>query len=437
MPDFRPRVQPRLEPDRNYGEEFAGAIESFQDARDRAREREAFEEDRQYLQGQREREAVTADLSFQKLLEEQGLAPATPRAIEKVRDQEPHQFDDRPLTEGRGIGMTDRPELPRTSIVRDTQQADPRQLFAGVGAAGPEALDRPVLLPGQFSAGVGFSPRTMYMQDVIPSAGAVQEQLQERPRVNLGGREFERVGPTATERDRIEAREAIDRTIAAGVPRSIAELEDQTLNRSYLEPDEEAIYSPEDLQSVGISPELSAVAANDPVLARQLIANTQRGVDDSTNLGRDRFNREIAIENLESAALSLFGQGLDAQTVLDELGAIPEFRGIATPARIQNLQQEATRLYESGREPSDQTTERRRELVAALGRSRVDITEPWMQEIVDMLAGIGPDGGDAAPRSPEQVRAGYTDAGTPPESMRAIDTFLRRVEEINRTIGRP
>ena len=418
LPDYQARTQP--------GEEIARAVEGYEAAGDREMQREAFREqmdfrredrefqreDRDFLRSERGRAGTMADLEFDDMLRDRGLTPVTPRSVEAAKKtiQEPVNLpgsDDMfsPQQAGRGSELRDAPGFFRDEL----DPSDIRGAFQAQGEAGPDAADTPVLLPGQFRPGAGFAPKTVYLGE-LPEFNA-RERMAERPRVRAGGMEFEQTGPTQEERRSEESRLAMEAMIEAGVPENVAQyaVRDPQIARSFIRPGEqEAERIPvEELTAAGIAPALAQLASRDPILARQILSA-----------------RETA--RLRPATGTGTSGGRVAMEDLLELGIDPAAARLAVNDQVlaRQLVQDALRGPSQERLP-DRVRERRSSIVSTLQQGGSRITEPWHQDIVDMLAGVDASGRPGEPMSAEDILAGFQGAGTPPEDMRRIQSFLR------------
>jgi hypothetical protein len=433
MPNrFRPQFGPPPRRPFTMGEEVARGLESFMVARDRA---EARERD---ARGH-ERSEVQAELAFQELLQGQGLreadTPAEMRDTAEARRASEPDFRSRDLFEDRGVGMADRQNTRRDifSPQFESVRPDPMDVFGGIAEAGPERMDRPVLLPGQFNPEAGgFSPRTVWFEELEHPTPVAERHP---PREVIAGREFERIGPDAATQRQIMAQEEIGRLMEGGVPPETAPFaqRDDPLMRAWLGPTQERDqpFSEEDLVAAGYSPELARIAARDAPLARRLIEHALGiGPDRGPDVGLMRFEREVALDNLRQVVAQLVGRGADLRAVVEGVMSIPEFsdRGIVNRAHIESEFNRARRLMEQERAPSDRTIERRRNIVSTFNRLRIPLTDPVAQDVVDLLSGVGPEGGDMEPMTPEQIRRGYQEGGAPPEVMRQIENMLRTFE---------
>lgn len=292
MPNrFRPGVLPDYAPRSNPGEEIAGAIEGFEAARDREIARKAYEEEAEYVRGQRARGAITDDLALQEQLRKAGLSPATPRSVESARNtiaETRSTFSDRGgLFDGQRPGIAGQtaqdPQSPfagrklgiagQASARERPEGALPaqelRQMFWNAAERGPEAARKPALLPGQFSTELGgFADRT-YFRAEMPSLG--------NPRVTLGGQEFERTGESEEEMNARIIQEEIERARAALL--------------------------------AGRTPgPLADYAARDPALARDLLTRTDPNAE---RLERARRYAQIPGVTKEMAEALAWGAPLD------------------------------------------------------------------------------------------------------------------------------
>jgi hypothetical protein len=411
LPDYRSRTAP--------GEEIARAFEGYESGRDRQLQREVMQEERDYLRGQRARQGVEQDLAFEDMLRERGLQEVMPRDIEAAQRtvQRPVELPsggdlfrptriapDQQLTGGFGPM---RPEL---------EPGDIRDAFRAQAQVSPDQADQPVLLPGQFRPGAGFSPRAVLMRDMPDfSAQAVQQRMAEPSRLRAGGREFAQVGPTMDDRRRAEAQQIMRELIEAGVPENVATvaMRDPILARQFIRPEaeqEEGI-PVEELEAAGIAPELARIASRDPVLARQILSAREAARLRPEPAPAAGAGRRVSVEQLVNVGID---PAVAEVAVNDQVLA----RQLITDITRGPTAATAERLPE-------RTRERRSSIVSTLQTAGSRITEPWHQDIIDMLAGVDAQGRESAPLTADQIVEGYRAAGTPEDQLRRIQAFLR------------
>lgn len=454
--DFRVFDDDRVE---NPGEDIAYAIERYEAARDRETAREDHAEDREFLREQRSRDRVRSDLEFNRLLDEEGLERATPGFVEGPRASTELPPREQSVFADVHKATRDDGAIELRSAREDTSDVFNRdsvsRAFKSLGEAGPDAMAKPFLLPGQFASGVGFAKRPIFVDEFAPVNIPGAQDFRDRgapdlrERVTLGDQEFVRTRPrkedAAADRQATLVQQEIDALIEAGVPPSIAGFAqaDPVLARQYLSPEEEPEpeeagpqFTEKELVAAGLTPAMARLAMRDPDLVEGMIdevmfrnrpqRTTSSGSRGPTATER-RLDREIAQEQVEALvgqALRRTGgdRGVALDIVAEAVRENPELSGIFTPAMIEELVMEGAPDEEGG-ELDPATEERRDNIVRRLGSRNAPRT-PWQQDVVDMLAGIGPGGEKMEPLTGEEILAGYQRAGTPEDTLRTIRSYL-------------
>lgn len=425
MPNrFAPRVLPDSTP--RPGDEgfLERGVQAFQESREKARRRELEDEQLADYRTARDRQSILGDLEVQDELAERGFTEAAlPLDIERMQEGRRERTPDF----GPADVFQDPDPAPRTRFdeaeLFDRDGA--RGLFQRFGEQGPGAAEEPVFLPGQFVAGQGFMPKAVFL-DELPDTG-VERELARPSRVTLGGREFEKTGETLDERTLRAAREETERLVDMGVDRSMAELSENNpaLRAQLIQQAGRGRISASDLTGLGVPPALARIAERDQDMARALATTYGRPQDPTESLAERRFNRELLRESAAGYALQLFSRGSDMRQVAEAINAVEEWRGVLSPADLEQVQTQTEAL--SGSRPATEATmERRRNIVREFERFNSRVVEPWHQDVVDMLAGVGPDGEDMPPMSFEEIMAGYEAAGVPEDRLQQIRRFIPR-----------
>lgn len=434
---FRPSVLPDRGRDPQSGESIARAVETYYDTKRQEEEDELRREELEYVRGQRERQAFLDELEERDLLEERGLTPALPRDMERAQADRQRQDPDlgspdlysgveRRRAPGGGVEVGQRaPTRPENLFSRDNVAA----AFQNQAELGPDAASEPALLPGQFASGFGFAKKPIFEDELRPPADL-------RERVNIRGREFIQ-GPTRAERLSAAEQEAlqqeIDALIRAGVPAEVAGFaaQDATLAREYLGPqeaEEEAGYSPEELEAAGLSPELARLAALSPDLADNVLNEHLRrtrpeGAGGGASVTERRFDRDVAIEQATAAVRQMVSRGMDLEDAAQAVRQVPEWSRHVTPAMVEMMVRDAEGGARGG-ERDPRIEERRDNIIQLFEDEGKPIVTSWHQGIVDRLAGIGPNGEPIEPMSPEEILEAFRSAGTPEDQLREIEDFL-------------
>lgn len=289
---FSPGVLP--EEERRYlGREIANAIRAFEDSQDRQRARE-------FTARERERANVTGDLRVEDELRDRGYRAGGPgpqagaATSPRNRQAPPPPAQERDIFEGRM--PAERPPREGGDVMRGASAAggqglrfqrgpdpggSPSEEFDRFREAGPEGMDRAVVVPGQFIPGQGFSPSAIYEAERERPRAQPQTPPGRRP-VEYGDQEYTydpEFSPEARARRAFE--QEVGRLTEAGIPSNVAPVaaEDPALARELLTRQDEdpgITFSVDELISAGIPEEQASMAAQDPVLARDLLLEIER-----------------------------------------------------------------------------------------------------------------------------------------------------------------
>lgn len=170
-----------------------------------------------------------------------------------------------------GIGMSARPLQQPDLGVPGADQA-----FGAFMGAGPRAMSRPAVLPGEFIPGGGFASTSIYAPETPTVMGG---QTYRRDASRTPEARAAQAADAESRRGQAEFQTRIEELVSAGVPENMAAAvsRDPTAARAFLAPpDEEPNYSLDDLVATGLPPALAKIVYGKPDLLEEILTDAQR-----------------------------------------------------------------------------------------------------------------------------------------------------------------